>query len=131
MNSPTVLFCFCVVLLVLASVFYRNADASVPVVSSQFNFEYFLFNREYMNISYSSVTDTGDSLTETHSMKLEDPSTILPTVTTPSSGPNGTSGSLYMNNCVNGRKAIGGPARVEVKRQIEAIEAFVAERENA
>ena len=36
-----------------------------------------------------------------------------------------------MNNCVNGRKAIGGPARVEVKRQIEAIEAFVAERENA
>ena len=37
--------------------------------------------------------------------------------------------ALYMNNCVNGRKAIGGPARVEVERQIAAIEAFVAERE--
>ena len=37
--------------------------------------------------------------------------------------------ALYMNNCVNGRKAIGGPAKVEVERQIAAIEAFVAERE--
>ena len=37
--------------------------------------------------------------------------------------------ALYMNNCVNGRKAIGGPAKVEVLRQIAAIEAFVAERE--
>ena len=36
--------------------------------------------------------------------------------------------ALYMNNCVNGRKAIGGPAKVEVERQIAAIEAFVAER---
>ena len=36
--------------------------------------------------------------------------------------------ALYMNNCVNGRKAIGGPARTEVSRQIAAIEAFVAER---
>ena len=33
-----------------------------------------------------------------------------------------------MNNCVNGRKAIGGPAKGEVERQIAAIEAFVAER---
>ena len=36
--------------------------------------------------------------------------------------------ALYMNNCVNGRKAIGGPAKVEVERQIAAIEAFVNER---
>ena len=37
--------------------------------------------------------------------------------------------ALYMKNCVNGRKAIGGPAAVEVARQIAAIEAFVAERQ--
>ena len=36
--------------------------------------------------------------------------------------------ALYMNNCVNGRKAIGGPAKVEVERQIAAIEAFLEER---
>ncbi|MBQ9851359.1 MAG: argininosuccinate lyase [Ruminiclostridium sp.] len=37
--------------------------------------------------------------------------------------------ALYMKNCVNGRKAIGGPAAAEVARQIAAIEAFVAERQ--
>ena len=37
--------------------------------------------------------------------------------------------ALYMTNCVNGRKAIGGPAKGEVERQIAAIEAFVAERQ--
>ena len=37
--------------------------------------------------------------------------------------------ALYMKNCVNGRKAIGGPAPAEVARQIAAIEAFVAERQ--
>ena len=37
--------------------------------------------------------------------------------------------ALYMKNCVNGRKAIGGPASTEVQRQIAAIEAFVAERQ--
>ena len=36
--------------------------------------------------------------------------------------------ALYMNNCVNGRKAIGGPARVEVERQIAAIQAFLDAR---
>ena len=36
--------------------------------------------------------------------------------------------ALYMNNCVNGRKVIGGPARVEVERQIAAIEDFVKAR---
>ena len=36
--------------------------------------------------------------------------------------------ALYMNNCVNGRKAIGGPAKVEVERQIAAIESFIASR---
>ena len=37
--------------------------------------------------------------------------------------------ALYMKNCVNGRKAIGGPAAAEVARQIAAIEAFVADRQ--
>jgi len=37
--------------------------------------------------------------------------------------------ALYMKNCVNGRKAIGGPAAAEVARQIAAIETFVAERQ--
>ncbi|MBR5533286.1 MAG: argininosuccinate lyase [Ruminiclostridium sp.] len=37
--------------------------------------------------------------------------------------------ALYMKNCVNGRKTIGGPAQVEVERQIAAIESFVAERQ--
>ncbi len=36
--------------------------------------------------------------------------------------------ALYMNNCVNGRKAIGGPARTEVERQIAAIQAFLDAR---
>ena len=36
--------------------------------------------------------------------------------------------ALYMNNCVNGRKAIGGPAKVEVERQIAAIESFIESR---
>jgi len=36
--------------------------------------------------------------------------------------------ALYMTNCVNGRKAIGGPAKCEVERQIAAIESFIESR---
>ena len=36
--------------------------------------------------------------------------------------------ALYMTNCVNGRKAISGPAKCEVERQIAAIESFIESR---
>ena len=38
--------------------------------------------------------------------------------------------ALELHTCVNGRTVYGGPARESVKKQIERIEEFVAERES-
>ena len=35
---------------------------------------------------------------------------------------------MALKNCVNGRKVYGGPSKEAVAKQIELMEAFVAER---